>query len=203
MMGVIICMFAVVAGLWMLINQRFTPMRDTGVHPDAINGTNKPLNMSTISLTSPAFEANASIPGLYTCDGSEKSPPLQIAGVPDGAKSLALIVDDPDIPEVVRKNIGVNEYVHWVLYNIAPDTHEIAEGASVGTEGVNSSGRIGYQGPCPPKAYEPSEHRYVFTLYALDIELPLEPGAARADVAKAMVGHIIDQTTLIGKYRRK
>lgn len=158
--------------------------------------------MSTISLTSPAFEEGASIPVQYTCDGGEKSPPLAIAGVPEGARSLVLIVDDPDIPQVVRKNIGVNEYVHWVLYNIPRGTREIAEGESAGTEGVNSSGRVGYQGPCPPKQYEPSEHRYVFTLYALDIDLPLEQGAARADVAKAMVGHILDQTTLIGRYKR-
>jgi len=92
---------------------------------------------------------------------------------------------------------------HWVLFNIPAETREIPEGGSVGIAGANGAGKNAYTGPCPPPQYEPSEHRYVFKLYALDSELPLQAGATKADVEKVMEGHIVAQTELVGTYKRK
>jgi len=92
---------------------------------------------------------------------------------------------------------------HWVLFNIPAETREIPEGGSVGVAGANGAGKNAYTGPCPPPQYEPSEHRYIFKLYALDSELPLRAGATKADVEKVMEGHIVAQTELVGRYKRK
>ena len=167
--------------------------------PDDSAIMNEKSDMS-LSLASPAFEQNARIPSKYTCDGDRSiNPPLAFSGVPEGAKSLALIMDDPDVPKVLHAD-GV--FDHWVLFNIPPATREIAEGGSVGTAGANGAGGNTYYGPCPPPQYEPSEHRYIFVLYALDTELPLKEGAAKQEVLKAMEGHIIEQAQLVGKYKR-
>ena len=156
---------------------------------------------STLILTSLTFIANESIPSKYTCDEDRSlSPPLSIAGVPAGAKSLALIMDDPDVPKQLRPD-GV--FDHWTLFNIPAGTREIPEGGSVGIAGANGAGNNAYTGPCPPPQYEPSEHRYVFTLYALDSLLALPAGASKKEVKAAMQGHILDQTQLTGKYKRK
>jgi Raf kinase inhibitor-like YbhB/YbcL family protein len=140
------------------------------------------------------------VPPLYTCDGSHVSPPLSISGVPEGAKSLVLIVDDPDVPKAV---LPAGVFDHWVLFNIPVTTTEIAQGGSAGTVGANSSGQNAYAGPCPPPQYDPPEHRYFFKLYALNAELPLKEGASKADVEKAMDGHVIAETRLMGRYERK
>ncbi len=156
---------------------------------------------STLSLTSPAFQNNASIPSRFTCDDNRLlSPPLSISGMPVEAKSLALIMDDPDVPKALKPD-GV--FDHWVLFNMPPTTSEILEGVSEGTLGVNGAGKNQYTGPCPPPQYEPSEHRYVFRLYALDIELPLKIGASKAEVLAAMRGHILAQSELMGRYKRR
>ena len=156
---------------------------------------------STLILTSLAFIANGSIPSKYTCDEDRSlSPPLSIAGVPAGAKSLALIMDDPDVPKQLRPD-GV--FDHWTLFNIPASTREIPEGGSAGIAGANGAAKNAYTGPCPPPQYEPSEHRYVFTLYALDSMLALQAGASKKEVKAAMQGHILDQTQLTGKYKRK
>ena len=155
---------------------------------------------STLSLSSSAFEMNAVIPERFTCDGEHISPPLSIAGVPEGVKSLTLILHDPDVPKVVKPD-GI--FDHWVLFNIPPTTSEIAAGASVGMVGTNGAGKSAYTAPCPPAQYEPSEHRYFFKLYALDIELPFEAGASKTDVEKAMQGHVLDEVQLLGRYKRK
>ncbi len=128
------------------------------------------------------------------------SPALTFAGVPAATKSLALIMDDPDVPKQLRPD-GV--FDHWTLFNIPASTREIPEGGSVGIAGTNGAGKNVYTGPCPPPQYEPSEHRYVFALYALDRMLALEAGATKLEVKAAMQGHILDQTQLIGKYKRK
>jgi len=155
---------------------------------------------STLTLTSSAFAEGASIPSRFTCDGDRSvSPALSIAGVPEGTKSLALIMDDPDVPKALHAD-GV--FDHWVLFNIPADTREIPEGTSVGVAGANGAGKNAYTGPCPPPQYEPSEHRYVFKLYALDSELALQQGATKADVEKAMEGHIVAQAQLVGRYKR-
>jgi Raf kinase inhibitor-like YbhB/YbcL family protein len=160
-----------------------------------------PETMSSIlSLTSPEFTNNASIPPRYTCDGDQMSPPITISGVPENARSLALIMDDPDVPKALRPD-GI--YDHWILFNIPPAVTGIAAGSTVGTPGANSSGKNAYTGPCPPPQYEPSTHRYVFTLYALDAELSLAVGASKAQVLSAMQGHILAQTQLVGKYKRQ
>ncbi|OGG56939.1 kinase inhibitor [Candidatus Kaiserbacteria bacterium RIFCSPHIGHO2_02_FULL_55_20] len=156
---------------------------------------------STLTLRSPAFADNGSMPSRFTCDGDRTvNPELTIGGVPPGTKSLALIMDDPDVPKALHPD-GVFE--HWILFNIPPSTTAIPENGSVGTVGANGAGKNAYTGPCPPPQYEPSEHRYVFKLYALDTLLALQAEATRADVEKAMSGHIIAETQLVGRYKRK
>ena len=145
-----------------------------------------------MQLKSPAFSQNGVVPAKYTCDGQNISPPLQIAEVPERAKSLVLICDDPDAPGTT--------WTHWTVWNIDPTTTEIVEGkTSAGsTQGVTDFGEVGYGGPCPPSG----EHRYFFKLYALDTDLALSYHAKKEDIEKAMAGHVIDQTQLVGVYSR-
>ena len=153
-----------------------------------------------MQIISFAFEQDALIPSKYTCDGNGRlNPPLTISGVPEGTKSLALIVDDPDVPKQLRPD---GTFTHWVLFNIPAETKEIPEGGNPGTPGANTGGGRAYTGPCPPPQYEPSEHRYVFKLYALDIELNLQSGAAKDEVLEAMKDHIITEAELTGRYKR-
>ncbi len=145
-----------------------------------------------LQVTSSAFQHGAMIPRTYTCDGSDISPPLSWSGVPAGAKSIALIMDDPDAPR--------GTWVHWVLFNIPPDTTGLAEGTEGGAQqGSNSWGRTGYGGPCPPGG----THRYYFKVYALDILLTLETGVTKAQLLKAMDGHVLAEGQLMGRYSRK
>ena len=144
-----------------------------------------------LSLTSPAFRAGSPIPRTYTCDGRDRSPPLRLRHVPRAARSLALEVDDPDAPGGV--------FVHWVLWNVPPTTTKVAAGFAWRAQGRNSFGRIGYSGPCPPPG---STHHYVFTLYAVNRRLALARGAAPARLHRAMSGHILRSTTLVGTYQR-
>lgn len=144
----------------------------------------------SMMITSPDFKHQENIPGRFTCQGADVSPELQISGVPAAAKSLALIVDDPDAP--------VGDWVHWVLFNVDPKTSVIPESSSVGTLGWNDFGRLEWGGPCPPQG----THRYFFKLYALDIPLSLPTGAKKADVLQAMEGHILDKAELIGLYKQ-
>jgi Raf kinase inhibitor-like YbhB/YbcL family protein len=157
-----------------------------------------------LMLTSPAFLDNGVIPAKYTCDGDRKlSPPLSISGVPEGTKSLVLIMDDPDIPEMFKKSRGINAFDHWMLFNIPADTTEIPEGATVGTAGLNDAGKAGYAVPCPPPQYEPREHRYVFTLYALSGTLTFTDAPTVAQVREALAPLLLEETKLIGRYSRK
>lgn len=154
------------------------------------------------SLTSPSFNDNGILPVDATCDGKGVNPPLYIRGVPAGTKSLALLLDDPDIPQVVKDSKHIESYDHWVLYNIAPDTSVIQEGASVGLPGVNSAGSEGYTSPCPPKQYEPSEHRYIFRLYALKGALTFTNPPTLKEVEDAASAQSLGTATLVGKYER-
>lgn len=150
-----------------------------------------------MELKSSAFENGGKIPSKYTCDSKGISPDLQISGVPAGAKSLVLIMDDPDVPEVVRKD---RMWVHWVIFNMPPDLKMIPENSSPpGVSGKNTGGKLGYQGPCPPDR----EHRYFFKLYALDTILKLHEGSIKEEVEKEMAGHILVQCELMGKYERQ
>jgi len=149
--------------------------------------------MDTLKLSSTAFGNNGMIPEKYTCDGDDVAPPLAIEGVPESAKSLALVVDDPDAP--------AGTWVHWVVWNIDPRTAEIAEGSVPrgAHQGLNDFRRLDYGGPCPPSG----THRYFFKLYALDTPLDLEKGAAKAALERSMKGHLLAQAQIIGQYRRK
>ena len=151
-----------------------------------------------IKIASSAFEEGGMIPSQYTCDGSDVSPPLAWSGVPEGAKSLAIISDDPDAP--------MGTWVHWVIFNIPPDTAELPENVPPGPElpsgarqGETDFGRIEYGGPCPPGG----THRYFFRIYALDVMLDLEAGATKTELLDAMEGHILDEGELMGKYQRQ
>ena len=152
-----------------------------------------------MKLTSAAFATNSEIPKLYTCQGKDVSPPLSWSGVPSNAKSLALIVDDPDAPDPAAPK---RVWVHWVLYNIPISTSGVGEAARklpAGTrDGTNDWGRTGYGGPCPPIG----RHRYFFKLYALDRELPDLGNPNKAALEKAMQDHIVAQAELIGTYQK-
>lgn len=144
-----------------------------------------------MKITSPAFKENQPIPVRYTCDGNNINPPLIFEDLPKQAKSLTLVVDDPDAP------VGI--WTHWVLYDIPPNVKEIKENSSAGLEGLTSSGNHGYGGPCPPSG----THHYRFKLFALDKTLGMAGFPDRKTVEAAMTGHIILQSNLIGLYSRK
>jgi len=145
-----------------------------------------------IKVTSSAFQEGGNIPSKFTCDVSDTSPPLQIAGIPSNAKTLVLIADDPDAPGGL--------FTHWLVWNIPPQTILIAEGsAPKGLQGANDFGKSGYRGPCPP----PGTHRYSFKIFALDRELELRSGAKRSEVDAAMKGHVIAHGELTGRYAKK
>jgi len=150
-----------------------------------------------MELKSGAFKHGEPIPRLYTCQGSDINPPLDIAQVPQEAKSLVLIMDDPDVPPFVRQD---RMWVHWVVYNIPHETRTIPENSKPpGILGRGTDGKLHYQGPCPPDR----EHRYFFKLYVLSTMLPLKPGATKEEVEAAMQPHILAQTELIGLYCKK
>ena len=149
-----------------------------------------------MKLSSNAFKQGEKIPTKYTCDGDDINPELSIQGVPQKAKSLVLIVDDPDVPKNLRPD---GMYVHWVVFNVPPDTTSIKEDSiPKGTLG-SGTGRLGYQGPCPPDR----QHRYFFKLYALDKVLSLKEGADKTEVETAMKGHILASAELMGLYDRQ
>jgi Raf kinase inhibitor-like YbhB/YbcL family protein len=154
-----------------------------------------------LSLKSPGFVHQGEIPKIFTCDGNDSSPPLSWSGIPENTKSLVLIVDDPDAPDPAKPKMT---WVHWVLYNIPPTATELPQSVTVrdlpaGTQqGKNDWKQTGYRGPCPPIG----RHRYFHKLYALNIELPDLHQPKKSELEKAMVGHIIDQTELIGTYQR-
>jgi Raf kinase inhibitor-like YbhB/YbcL family protein len=150
-----------------------------------------------LKLTSSAFREGGSIPSLYTCEGKNTHPALEFHNVPAKAKSLVLIMDDPDVPASIRPD---KMYDHWVVFNIPPETSAIKEGGKIpGVHGENTEGHNGYIGPCPPFG----EHRYFFKLYALDTKLSLSPGATKKEVENAMKGHILEEAHLMGRYEKK
>jgi Raf kinase inhibitor-like YbhB/YbcL family protein len=165
----------------------------------------------TIQLHSSAFVDDGMIPKAFTCEGSDRSPPLEWSGAPGSSLSFALICDDPDAP--------MGTWSHWVVYNLPPQLRALKEGIPVGenmpataTEGAaaaaeefsnarqgkNDFGKSGYGGPCPPSG----THHYFFRIYALDTRLELGPGATRAQILKAITGHILAEGRLVGKYQR-
>lgn len=154
----------------------------------------------SIQITSEAFQEGDTIPIHLSCDGNNASPALSWTGIPPETRSLALICEDPDAPSGL--------FTHWLVYNILPTVTElpadtpITEKLANGSlQGRNDFKNIGYGGPCPPP--QDKEHRYFFRLYALDTELALQGGASRAEVLRAMEGHILEQGHLMGKYQRQ
>jgi Raf kinase inhibitor-like YbhB/YbcL family protein len=156
-----------------------------------------PQQKSELKLTSTAFKEGEAIPRGYTCDGANVSPPLEWTGVPKSAKTIAIIAEDPDAP--------AGTFVHWVLFNLSAEGLGLIENTPQtgtlnggGAQGKNDFGKVGYGGPCPPSGM----HRYFFKFYVLDSGLPLKAGATKADVEKAMEGHIVGQAQLTGTYKR-
>ena len=145
-----------------------------------------------MKLTSAVFTQEEQIPEEYSCDGKNVNPPLTIAEVPPGAKSLGLVVEDPDAPS--------GTWSHWLVWNIKPETLEIMEDSvpEAAVQGVNDFKEIGYGGPCPPSG----THRYIFRLYALDATLNLNEGADRGELEEALEEHILDSTELVGLYTK-
>jgi len=157
---------------------------------------------AALTLTSPAFVDGGEIPSAHTCEGTDTSPPLAWAGAPDGTRSFVLIVDDPDAPD---PNAPRTIWVHWVVYDLPASSAGLPAGASptglpaAAREGLNDWKASGYRGPCPPIG----RHRYVHTLYALDMNLPALDHPSRQDVERAMAGHVIGQAKLVGTYEKR
>lgn len=156
----------------------------------------------SLQLSSPAFTDGQTIPTEYTCDGANTMPPLTIADVPSEAKSLVLVMDDPDIPQEVKDVKGIEKFDHLALYNIPVDTEMITDPAAY-PAGLTSAGTIDYVGPCPPADLEPREHRYVFRLYALPEPLDFDEPPLLDALELAAQAAALDSATLTGRYMRQ
>jgi hypothetical protein len=151
----------------------------------------------TIKVTSTAFQDGGNIPVKYTCDGTNVSPPLAWSAIPEGAQSIALLMDDPDSPS--------KTFTHWIVFNLLSSSDGLPEAVPTdkvlsngAKQGTNDADKIGYFGPCPPSG----THRYVFHVYALDAQLDLDPGVKKNQFKQAISGHILAQGQLAGKYSR-
>ncbi len=160
--------------------------------PENTRTSTPTLGIASLTISSPAFGNCQMIPKIYTCDGQNINPPLLFSNIPQSAKSLALIVDDPDAP--------AGTWVHWIVFNMPPTTIKIAPNSvpTGSTLGTTSFGKPGYGGPCPPS----ETHRYFFKLYALNTTLKADTKTTKATLVKEMQGHILDQAEIVGLYRR-
>ena len=157
---------------------------------------NKNMDEKGFSLESSAFGYGGNIPSKYTCDGANINPELLIKNVPEGTKTLAVIMEDPDVPKNLRAD-GL--WVHWVHFNIPPETTKVPEGQEPGgIAGKGTGNNLKYYGPCPPD----KEHRYFFKLYSLDAILWLPEGSVKKELESAMEGHVLAETVLMGRYNR-
>ncbi|MFH1724817.1 MAG: YbhB/YbcL family Raf kinase inhibitor-like protein [Elusimicrobiota bacterium] len=193
---------AVGALVFVSCGERIPPASRSALEPAARTESGTEAAHMPMDIRSVAFQNNGTIPKKYTCDGDDASPQLTWTGVPEGTKSLALIMDDPDAPS--------GAWVHWVLYDMPGEAKGLPEGVEKketlagGAKqgacwGVESFSRVGYYGPCPPPG---KPHRYYFKLYALDTALDLSPKADKAWLLQAMEGHILAQAELVGRYGR-
>jgi Raf kinase inhibitor-like YbhB/YbcL family protein len=149
------------------------------------------LNVQDLKLTSPAFKHHERIPDKHTGDGEDASPALEWTGVPEGTKAFAVVVYDPDAPLV-------DGFTHWVAYGIPGDATGLPESAENVTQGVHSMGDPGYMGPAPPPNH--GSHHYYFWVYALDEDVPLEPGLDRRALLDKIEDHVIEQARLVGTF---
>jgi Raf kinase inhibitor-like YbhB/YbcL family protein len=150
------------------------------------------LSVAEFGLQSGAFEQGERIPRRHSCEGEDLSPPLSWSGAPEGTRSLALVVDDPDAP--------AGTFTHWLGWGLDPGAHGFGEGESAPVEGRNDFGTSGYRGPCPPPGH--GRHRYFFRLYALDYDPGLRPGAGMRELERALEGHTLAVAELVGSYER-
>lgn len=183
---IIIGLFWAAASFYFFLKERSIISNKKALFREELKGGN-------MKIASAAFEHNQAIPAKYTCDGENINPPLRISGIPAGTKSLVLISNDPDAP--------MGTWVHWTVWNILPETKEIGEDSmpAGGVEGITSFGNKGYGGPCPPSG----THRYFFKLYAVDKMLDLPLSTKASDIEKAMAGHILDKSEIIGLYKKR
>ena len=149
-----------------------------------------PVKISSMNISSPEFKNNEAIPAKFTCQGENINPELEINGVPTGAKSLALIIDDPDAT--------VGTFTHWLIWNIDTKTSTIKENSAPGVQGANGRRENAYIGPCPPSG----THRYFFKLYALDAMLDLKAGASKSELESEIAKHELSLAESIGTYRK-
>lgn len=186
-------------------SSRSAPADTLAVVKDSVqqlHQTSSGLRSMPFTISSPAFAPNGPIPAKYTCEGADISPPLEWSGTPDGTKSFALIVDDPDAPDPAKPQ---RVYVHWVVSSISASATRLPENAAKGglppgaMQGTNDWGKQTYGGPCPPIG----RHRYFFKLYALDTQLKGLKNPSKAKLEKAMQGHVLDNTQLIGTYEKQ
>lgn len=166
-----------------------------------------PLLASTttgFTLTSPEFKDGGMLPRKYTCDAGGAEPPeLLISSAPEGTKSFILIIEDPDIPDAIKQKNNLETFVHWVFYNIPGDTTVIRRGTTPGEWGITSANGTDYVPPCPPPEYDPNEHRYVFTLYALDRVLDVGSAPRATALRKLLQPHLLAETRIVGRYSRR
>ncbi len=188
---IFVALFVVILGViyFIQINKNESPFHSPLRRALELDRTRALEKMKTLEITSSAFSHNGTIPKKYTCDGANVNPSLQIKDIPANAKSLVLIVDDPDAQ--------IGTFVHWVVWNI-PVTETMGENNVPGTEGMNDFRKSFYGGPCPSSG----THRYFFKVYALDTELNLNKDSRKADVEKAMKSHILAKGELVGIYKR-
>jgi Raf kinase inhibitor-like YbhB/YbcL family protein len=197
--SIVITIILIAGGAFLIHKSRTVQVADSGQAPDLPDshadqpGQFDETTMDALTLQSSAFADQGNIPAKYTCDGNSTIPPLAISGVPAEAKSLALIVHDPDAPVA-------GGFTHWVIWNIDPTATSIPEGTvpAGAMQGRNGSGSVGYTGPCPPSGM----HHYQFLLYALDAKLDLPDTTTKADLEKVLPEHALDQTVLTGLYQR-
>ncbi len=193
--ALLISIFILLIGGLVLLMQKATPKDMT---EDPI--TNSPTSTNMLALTSSAFTANGLIPEQYTCDGAGINPPLQISNVPEGTKSLVLLMSDPDIPDSVKQSRNIEKFDHWVVFNMPATTTMIGEDATPsGMQGLNGAGKAAYAGPCPPDR----EHRYFFRLYALSQMLEFKKDPTLDEVVASMGSTTLETAELIGRYDRK
>lgn len=157
---------------------------------------------TSMKLLSSAFTNNQTIPAKYSCDGENINPPFSIVDAPAGTKSFVLVMDDPDIPAEIKEQMGLPKFNHWALYNIPADTIEIPENFLGSNVGLNSRSEANYRGPCPPPEYAPTEHRYIFRVYALSGQLNFIKTPTLDEIEQAAQGSALDKAELVGLYDR-